>query len=98
MSHVARVAVWLIRGPYHRLSALRPPVCRFQPTCSEYTAQAIEFYGLPKGLWLGLKRILKCHPFHAGGYDPLVTPAPADCQRAATNPNRPASGPARGPV
>ncbi|WAM33862.1 membrane protein insertion efficiency factor YidD [Caldicellulosiruptor morganii] len=46
------------------------PSCRFYPTCSEYTLQAIEKYGF-YGLWLGLKRIVKCHPFHPGGYDPL---------------------------
>ncbi|ADQ05761.1 protein of unknown function DUF37 [Caldicellulosiruptor owensensis OL] len=46
------------------------PSCRFYPTCSEYTLQAIEKYGF-YGLWLGLKRIIKCHPFHPGGYDPL---------------------------
>ncbi len=45
--------------------------CRFYPTCSSYSYQAVEKYGILKGLWLSLKRILKCHPFHPGGYDPL---------------------------
>lgn len=45
--------------------------CRFTPTCSEYAIQALEKYGAIKGLWLSIKRILKCHPFHKGGYDPL---------------------------
>ena len=45
--------------------------CRFYPSCSEYTRQALVKYGLFKGLFLGSKRILKCHPFHAGGFDPL---------------------------
>ena len=45
--------------------------CRFYPTCSEYTKQAIQKYGVFKGCWLGLKRICKCHPFNEGGYDPL---------------------------
>lgn len=56
---------------YQKISGLTPPVCRFSPTCSEYTKQAIEKYGVLKGCWLGFKRIIKCHPFHPGGYDPL---------------------------
>lgn len=47
-----------------------PPACRFYPTCSEYTEQAIKKYGA-KGIFLAIKRLLKCHPFHPGGYDPL---------------------------
>ena len=45
--------------------------CRFYPTCSQYTKQALEKYGFFKGTWLGVKRIIKCHPFNPGGYDPL---------------------------
>lgn len=56
---------------YQKLSALTPPRCRFYPTCSEYTKQAIMKYGIIKGSWLGIKRICKCHPFNEGGYDPL---------------------------
>lgn len=56
---------------YQKISMLKPPVCRFYPTCSEYTKQAITKYGVIKGLWLGLKRISKCHPLNPGGYDPL---------------------------
>ena len=56
---------------YQKISMLKPPVCRFYPTCSEYTKQAITKYGVVKGLWLGLKRISKCHPLNPGGYDPL---------------------------
>jgi putative membrane protein insertion efficiency factor len=54
-----------------RISPLRPPSCRFTPTCSAYALEAIEKYGAAKGLWLSLKRICKCHPFHKGGYDPV---------------------------
>jgi len=46
-------------------------ICRFTPTCSEYTYQAIKTHGVSKGSFLGLKRILKCHPFNTGGYDPV---------------------------
>ncbi|MCJ7645763.1 membrane protein insertion efficiency factor YidD, partial [bacterium] len=45
--------------------------CRFYPTCSEYTIQALKKHGIAKGTFLGTKRLLKCHPFHPGGYDPL---------------------------
>ena len=56
---------------YQFFSRLTPPVCRFYPTCSEYMKQAIVKYGVFKGTFLGIKRILKCHPFHPGGYDPV---------------------------
>ncbi|NLW16697.1 MAG: membrane protein insertion efficiency factor YidD [Firmicutes bacterium] len=54
------------------ISPLLGPNCRFRPTCSEYMIQALAKYGVPKGVWLGLKRIARCHPFSPGGYDPLV--------------------------
>ena len=50
---------------------LTDSVCRFSPTCSNYTYQAVEKYGSAKGLWLGLKRIIRCHPGSRGGYDPV---------------------------
>jgi conserved hypothetical protein YidD len=53
------------------VSPFLPPACRFEPTCSEYARQAVEKYGALKGLWLGLKRILRCQPFCKGGYDPV---------------------------
>jgi len=48
-----------------------PSACRFEPTCSVYTYQAIEKYGVLKGGWMGIKRISRCHPFNPGGYDPV---------------------------
>ena len=65
-----KIGLFLIKI-YQKISALTPSVCRFYPTCSEYTRQAIEKYGFFKGCWLGFKRILRCHPLNPGGYDPL---------------------------
>lgn len=56
---------------YQKFSRLTPSVCRFYPTCSEYTKQAILKYGVLKGGWLGIKRIARCHPGNEGGYDPV---------------------------
>ncbi len=53
------------------LSPLKPPSCRYIPTCSEYAMIAIEKYGPWRGGWMAVKRILRCHPFHKGGYDPV---------------------------
>ncbi|RMD95363.1 MAG: membrane protein insertion efficiency factor YidD [Calditrichaeota bacterium] len=66
-----KLALLLIRFYQTLISPILPPSCRFYPTCSNYTYQAIEKYGVIKGSFLGVKRILKCHPFHPGGYDPL---------------------------
>lgn len=53
------------------ISPLTPPSCRYVPTCSEYAIIAFQRYGFCKGFWLTTKRILRCHPFHEGGYDPV---------------------------
>ena len=65
-----RIFVFIIKI-YQKISSLTPPVCRFTPTCSEYTKQAIIKYGVLKGGWLGVKRICRCHPGNPGGYDPV---------------------------
>ena len=53
------------------ISPLSPPSCRYVPTCSEYAMTAVEKYGVRRGGWLAIKRILRCHTFHEGGYDPV---------------------------
>lgn len=63
--------LWLIRVYQGTVSRLLPPSCRFIPSCSEYTYQAIEKHGLLKGTWLGLRRVSRCHPLNPGGYDPV---------------------------
>jgi hypothetical protein len=66
-----RVLIALLRGYKLFLSPLLPSACRFYPTCSEYMVAAIEKHGPVRGIWLGLKRLGRCHPFHEGGYDPV---------------------------
>ena len=66
-----RVLIWLVRGYKRFISPLLPPACRFTPTCSEYAMEAIAKYGALKGGWMAIRRILRCHPFHPGGYDPV---------------------------
>lgn len=56
---------------YQKVVFFKPRTCRFEPTCSQYTKLAIKEWGFFKGIWLGIKRIVKCHPFHPGGYDPI---------------------------
>lgn len=63
--------VFLIRFYQLVISPLTPPSCRFTPTCSQYTLEALKKHGLLKGGWLGLKRILSCHPWGKSGYDPV---------------------------
>ncbi|HEU4887189.1 MAG TPA: membrane protein insertion efficiency factor YidD [Thermoanaerobaculia bacterium] len=65
------LALLLLRFYKRFLSPLLPPMCRFEPTCSVYTMQAVEKYGALRGSWLGIRRLARCHPFNPGGWDPV---------------------------
>lgn len=66
-----RFLIFLINIYRKFISPAKPPCCRFYPTCSQYAIEAIEKYGAIKGSFMAIKRILKCHPLHPGGYDPV---------------------------
>ena len=71
MAPVKAFALAFLRGYKRYVSPLLPPMCRFEPTCSEYMYEAIEKKGFIIGLYLGTKRLLRCHPFSEGGVDPV---------------------------
>ena len=66
------LALFVLRFYQRLISPLLPPACRFVPTCSEYAVEAMEKHGVAKGLWRAAARLLRCHPFCRGGYDPVV--------------------------
>ncbi|RMF46782.1 MAG: membrane protein insertion efficiency factor YidD [Deltaproteobacteria bacterium] len=66
-----RIALVLIDIYRLILSPLKPPVCRFHPSCSCYAREAVVRHGVVRGCWLALRRLLRCHPWHPGGYDPV---------------------------
>ena len=67
----SRPLLLLIRGYQRAISPLLPPACRYGPTCSQYALEAIEAHGALRGGWLALRRLSRCHPGRAGGYDPV---------------------------
>jgi putative membrane protein insertion efficiency factor len=71
VNKVKKIALGLIKLYQSTISKVLPSSCRYTPTCSEYTSEAINRYGIFKGIWMGTKRIARCHPWHEGGYDPV---------------------------
>ena len=70
-SPVVQLLVWLVRGYQLAISPLLGNRCRFFPSCSDFTMEALQRHGVFKGCWLGLRRVGRCHPWHPGGYDPV---------------------------
>ena len=71
MGSARAVLIALIRGYQRWIAPAFPPSCRFAPSCSHYALQALDRHGLQQGLWLTLRRVLRCHPYHPGGLDPV---------------------------
>jgi putative membrane protein insertion efficiency factor len=67
----AKLLMMVVRGYQVSISPLLPPACRYTPSCSEYALEALKRYGGLKGTWLAVRRLAKCHPFRAGGHDPV---------------------------
>lgn len=89
MNPVARAVVGVIRGYQLAISPLRPPSCRFTPSCSSYAITAVQRFGVLRGGWLALRRLGRCHPWHAGGHDPV----PPAVDRTGTDSDHPADVP-----
>lgn len=79
---LARVLLALLTGYRTAISPLRPPACRFTPTCSAYAVEAITVHGAACGSWLAVRRLARCHPWHRGGHDPV--PMHVDAQEPVT--------------
>lgn len=65
------ILLFIVRGYQLLISPVLPPSCRFSPSCSQYSLEAISKYGALKGFWLTIKRVIRCNPWNPGGYDPV---------------------------
>ncbi|NOZ64290.1 MAG: membrane protein insertion efficiency factor YidD [Caldiserica bacterium] len=63
--------IWLIKGYRIFVSPILPPSCRFYPSCSEYCIESLQKKGVLRGIWMGIRRVVRCNPFSRGGYDPV---------------------------
>ena len=93
---MTRILIGLIRIYQRCVSVWMPSVCRFYPSCSEYAVQALSAHGLWGGARLAVRRLLSCHPFHPGGYDPVPPPTPKNPDEAFSGHNP--AGVAKGQV
>jgi putative membrane protein insertion efficiency factor len=73
---MSRLLRFIIGAYQHTLGTVLPNSCRFSPTCSHYAQEAVTMHGAARGSWLALRRLARCHPFHAGGHDPVPEPVP----------------------
>ena len=87
-----RLLIWLVKGYRLLISPVLPPSCRFYPSCSEYAVEALTKHGAWRGGWLALRRLGRCHPFCAGGVDPVPDAPDASCH--GRHAGHPASSPA----
>jgi putative membrane protein insertion efficiency factor len=71
MNPVALTLGWMVRGYQRLVSRWTPGMCRFEPTCSQYALASLRRHGMHPGLWMSLRRLSRCHPFHPGGHDPV---------------------------
>lgn len=92
MNVARKTTVAILRAYKWLISPLLPPSCRYVPTCSEYAMEAVDRFGAIRGMAMAIWRVLRCHPFVRGGYDPVVKTNPAVCRRdaLATSGHRPA--------
>lgn len=86
-SPAAAVLIFVIDLYRRFVSPLLPPSCRFTPTCSAYAREAVMRYGTWRGSYMAVRRLLRCHPFHPGGYDPVVPDSPANGSRHSLKEN-----------
>jgi putative membrane protein insertion efficiency factor len=92
-SPVARVLIGAVRVYQRWISPALPPTCRFYPSCSAYALEAVQVHGAARGTWLAVRRLLRCHPWHPGGVDPVPPGAPEPVSSGPDGPETDSPGP-----